>query len=363
MTPLAPFNYNQAVGGGIQNATALAQLQGVLQNQQLQRQQFSQQQQQANTDWLRVSTGQILQNPELLPVMVQEGVKRGILAPNIDPSQITMDDVKAINDRLNLGVQQEQKPTTLAQNVHLAGVDTSTPEGQQFVRDILLKPTTQINMGNTQPLGASAVNYRNDKGEPASAMDTVATATDKGYKPVSSDQLKNIQTAQATAPTVAGISNIAFGSKGKESLFPKGKVSFIDRLSSGMSAQSANFMQTNPRIVSYYSMKNSMISNIARIGGQTGVLTDPDVARMESLFPSPGFTPELVAREQFKTMASMLLSKGMTKDQLKQAGMAPWMLNELPKGIPPGSFYIGDSPDGKPVYQDSNGDRHVPDEI
>jgi len=361
MTPLAPFNYNQAVGGGIQNATMLAQLQGLLQNQQLQRQKFSQEQQQANTDWLRNATGQVLQNPDLLPTMAQEAQKRGILDPSFDPSQATIEDVKMLHDQLTLG-QPQPEPTTLAQNLRLAGVDTSTPEGQQFVQDILLKPQTQVSIGENKPLGASAVNYRNAQGEPASAMDTVASATARGYKPVSAEQLKNIQTAQATAPTVAGISNIAFGGKGQKSLFPTGKKSFMDRISSGLSAQSANVMQTDPRIVSYYSMKNAMISNIARIGGQTGVLTDPDVARMESLFPSPGFTPETVAREQFKTMASMLLSKGMTKDQLKQAGMADWMLG-LPKGIPQGSVYIGNTPDGKPVYQSPNGEKHIPDEI
>jgi len=39
------------------------------------------------------------------------------------------------------------KPTTLAQNMETAGYDLSTPEGQQAMRDAIMKPDTQITLG------------------------------------------------------------------------------------------------------------------------------------------------------------------------------------------------------------------------
>jgi len=60
---------------------------------------------------------------------------------------------------------QQQKPTSLMQNIEAAGYRAGTPEYQQAVKDYLVKPNTQINLGAKNITSSDAQQMRNDKGQ------------------------------------------------------------------------------------------------------------------------------------------------------------------------------------------------------
>jgi len=59
----------------------------------------------------------------------------------------------------------QQKPTSLMQNIAAAGYQPGTPGYQQAVKDYLVKPNTQINLGAKNITAADAQQMRNDKGQ------------------------------------------------------------------------------------------------------------------------------------------------------------------------------------------------------
>lgn len=109
LNALAPFDYNRAIGQGTQNALGQMQFMNAAQSNALARRKFNLAEQQANTDWLINATDNVLQNPSLLPAMVQEGKQRGIIQPNFNHGSVTIDDVQKLNQRLKMGMAQQKQ--------------------------------------------------------------------------------------------------------------------------------------------------------------------------------------------------------------------------------------------------------------
>lgn len=120
----APFNYNQAIAGGNQNALAQLQMINAQKQNALAQRQFSQQEQQANTDWLINASDQVIQKPSLLYSFVEEGKKKGVIDPNFSLSespQKSIEDLRTLNQRLKLGrPQQAPKQTSDIKNYNFA---------------------------------------------------------------------------------------------------------------------------------------------------------------------------------------------------------------------------------------------------
>lgn len=55
------------------------------------------------------------------------------------------------------------KQSAFAEKLDLAGIDPGTPEGQQDVRSLLMKPSVSVNVGTTKPLKASDLKNYQDK--------------------------------------------------------------------------------------------------------------------------------------------------------------------------------------------------------
>ena len=257
--------------------------------------------------------------------------------------------------------RQTIKPTSLIQNLIAAGYVPGTPEFQKKMMDILQKPQTQINMETKKPLGANAAKWRNEKGEQPNPMMTIEEATAAGFTPRSADELKSIMTGRQAAPLVGGLAAAAFGEGEDESLFPPITESPLERGVSGIQSWLAGKAQSDERLTLYSSLKDAFVSQMARLAGQVGTLTERDVDTVRGLFPVPGFTPEPIAKSQFRQIAAFLKSKGVPDDQLVSAGLPEWSISK-PEGIPPGSVYVGVDPkSGKGVWQAPDGKRWLED--
>jgi hypothetical protein len=188
-------------------------------------------------------------------------------------------------------------------------------------------PAVSIDMSSHKPLGDDATKWRNTTtGEQASPLDTPASANDKGFVPHTTDQIKAIEAGQAAAPLIGGIAQTAFGKEGEGSIFTDDGATTTDRVLSYAQVQ-AGVLSKDPKFsrhIRYNASKEASLSLLARIGGQTGNLNDRDVQLVRELWPIAGFTPESVAKEQFKEIARFLMVKGITKDQLKKAGLPQW---------------------------------------
>ena len=195
-------------------------------------------------------------------------------------------------------------------------------------------PAVTINQNLNRPLGATAKDWRNAEGKKPSPVETVASATEKGFVPVTTDEQKSIMAGQAAGPLIANLAEVAFGKKGEKSIFPPEGTSTTDRLLSGATAKMESLSESNPRVVLYDRTKESFVSQLARLSGQVGTLTDRDVGLVRGLFPVAGFTPEPLAKKQFKQIANLLLSKGVTKEKLVELGLPDWVLDDAGGAIP-----------------------------
>lgn len=248
-----------------------------------------------------------------------------------------------------------QKPdrTTLQKNLIDAGLTPGTPEYQQAILNSVNKPL--VSMGENI-LGSDAAKWLNDKGEPANPTLTVQQATQQGYRPRTTDDLKKAQSGLEAAPLVGNLAKYAFDPQ-KGSLFPAEGTNVISRGIQGVQSYLNGVTDSDTRIKLYNSTKQAFLSNMARLSGQVGTLTDRDVGLVAGLFPTPGFTPENVAKDQFRQVANFLLSKGVPKDKLIDSGLPEWAFNgdskyptpqtqEEYNNLPSGSVYI-DPEDGK----------------
>lgn len=225
-------------------------------------------------------------------------------------------------EKLVLGTQM--KPTSLQQNfAHLQALRKVDPGAATEFEKLLMKPQVQINQG-AKILAENAKNWMNQQGKKASPTMTVEEATNAGFAPMTTDQQKSIKTGQEAAPLVASLTQIAFGDGKQKSLFPPATASLSQRLKGGLGSMSSNLTQSDERIVLYNRTKEAFVSSLARLSGQVGTLTDRDVGLVAGLFPTAGFTPEPIAKTQFKQIVKFLESKGVPQQELQRLGLPKW---------------------------------------
>lgn len=197
-------------------------------------------------------------------------------------------------------------------------------------------PAVSIDVSSDKPLGGDAPKWRNlQTGEQASPLDTPRSATAKGFQPQTTEQIKAIEAGKASVPIIANLTEVAFGKEGEASLFPPEGTSATERALSGAQAVMGGLTESDPRVVLYDRTKESFVTQLARLSGQVGTLTDRDVDLVRGLFPRAGFTPEPLAKEQFKQIANLLMSKGVPEKQLKKMGMPNWVFEDKSGVIPP----------------------------
>jgi hypothetical protein len=161
------------------------------------------------------------------------------------------------------------------------------------------------------------------------------SATSKGLRPVTTEEAKSAGTGKAAAPIVGRLINAGFGKKGQKSLFPPISEGIIERGLSGVQSRIANIAQSDERTVLYNSMKDSFVTQLARLSGQVGTLTDRDVGLVRDLLPTIGFTPEPTARSQMKQIVGILQSKGVPEKTLKAFGLPDWAFEQNGEAPPP----------------------------
>lgn len=227
---------------------------------------------------------------------------------------------------------KQQAPTTLERNLQAAGFAPGSEEYQSAMLDAVMKPQVSVDMSTQKALGADAVKWRNSSGEAANPMLTVEQATAMGYTPRSNDEIKAIEATGQMADTMGSMVNWGIGSEG--SLFPPADKGAFDRMGSGLQAKWRAMTEdpNHPALVQYTKTKDATLSSLARMVGQVGQLTDRDVALVGGLWPTPGYTPEPIAARQFISMAALLKGKGLTDENLMNAGFPEWVVKgQMPK--------------------------------
>ena len=201
-------------------------------------------------------------------------------------------------------------------------------------------PAVTINQNLNKALASDAKNWRDDKGNKPDPRFTVSEAVEKDFFPVTTEEQKSIEAAKASGPLIANLAEVAFGKEGEKSIFPPESASRTERFLSGAKAKISSIAEDDPRIVLYDRTKESFVSQLARLAGQVGTLTDRDVALVRGLFPTAGFTPEPLAKRQFTQIANLLLSKGVAKEQLLELGLPPWVFEDGGALPPPPPGFI-----------------------
>lgn len=210
------------------------------------------------------------------------------------------------------------------------------PENTGFL-DFKKAGGTNINniMGNDKPIGNDAATWTNKRGERPSPMDTVMTATQKGFYPETADQRKSTQSATEAGPIFGGLIKYGFGEDDQKSLFPPASMGAGKRAVEGLKSWAAGVTDSDLRISLYDSSKNAVVTGLARLAGQVGNLTDRDVDTVANLLPTAGLTPEPVAREKFKQIGNLLKAKGVPDNILAEMGFPKWAISgqiDLPPG-------------------------------
>lgn len=228
-----------------------------------------------------------------------------------------------------------------------------------------LQPITD--QSKIKRLGKDATVWYNQAGEMASPMMTMSEAHAAGFSPRSTEQIKGIQAVGGVAPLLSQSIEVGFGRPTetkagqtvyRNSLFPSGGGGAPGRIKYAWESGQAA-MGNNPRLAQFNRSTDAMLSNLARIGGQTGVLTDADVDRVKSLIPTPYVTGQGEATDAYKSIAKLLKGKGMTNEQMIKVGLPSWAINGdgaqdavLTRSLPPipsvtpqggGAMLVGDN--------------------
>lgn len=228
---------------------------------------------------------------------------------------------------------QGQEPTQLMRHLSAAGYMPGTPEYQQAIKDYLMKAQTQINLGLQKPLGADASQWSNEKGEKPSPMMTMEEASAKGFTPKTTEELKTTLGAEQASPAMANMLQYGFGKQGEKSLFPPESAGLLDRATGGAQAWLKGATDSDKRLSLYAKNQKALVTGLARLVGQVGTLTDRDVDTVAGLFPTPGLTPEPIAKEQFRTIAKLLMGKGVPQEKLQKMGFPGWAFGQKDKSI------------------------------
>jgi len=224
------------------------------------------------------------------------------------------------------------KPTGLMQNLAMAGVDFNTPEGKKIMLDAVMKPSTQVNLNQTKPLGAGAANWMNAAGQSPDPRLSVSEASAQGFRPTTAATRKDILSAGASVAPLGEMIKWGFGEEGKGGLFPSDKEGLIGRTGGGISSFIAGKGETDKATSLYNASQNALVTSLARLVGQVGTLTDRDVDTVRDLFPRAGFTPVSIAKAKFQSIATLLVGKGVPKKQLEDMGFPKWAFGEPDTG-------------------------------
>ncbi len=206
-----------------------------------------------------------------------------------------------------------------------------TPEqfNAGYQKAITSRPLVEIN--NSKPLGTDVINWRNAAGEQPNPLMTIESAYAAGFAPISPEERKAADAAGQAAPVIGRM--LEFGGIGTDkSLFPKDDANIVERGIGGAEARyrTATADPNSPELIAYNTFKDATLSNLARLSGQVGTLTDLDVQMVARLWPTPGFTTESVADLQFRNIVGLLKARGLGDDVLTQIGIPSRYLSAQP---------------------------------
>lgn len=162
-----------------------------------------------------------------------------------------------------------QKPTGLMQNLTAAGVDFNTPEGQKTLLDAIMKPSTQIDMGNKFITAADAQKMRNANKEMPPIGITFDQAQGMGFKWVDPGSLKKGQEEESTIGSIEQAFNIYEGMAKEYGAMPP----------------TARFTDPNKyrKFQGAYAALQLEFKELAKLG----VLTGPDMDLIERVIQDP----------------------------------------------------------------------------
>lgn len=223
--------------------------------------------------------------------------------------------------------QQDADPTSLQRNLQSMGVMPGTEEYNQIMREYLLKPSTQVNIGDRKPLGKDVSNWRDAQGNAPDPRMTLNEAAAAGFRPVSTEQRKAEEGARQSAPAYGEMIKVGFGEDGEEPLFPPDDDSVFQRGGSTIEAWMKGVSDSDERLSLYKSSQDALVTGLARLVGQVGTLTDRDVDTVRALLPTPGRTPRGIAKAKFRQIGTLLKGQGLSDSQLKQFGFPDWALD------------------------------------
>jgi len=209
------------------------------------------------------------------------------------------------------------------------------PENTSFADFIntIKKPSVVVKVGQLKPLGKNAASFINSEGKSALATDTINSATQKGFIPKTTDQLKSLSAGKAAGSAFKSIIENAFGDTPEDHIFAGDTESTFDRLKGLVKGKFETALQTNKRVSLYNKNKEAALSGLSKLKGNVGTLTDVDIDMVRGLWPDPRFTPITQAREQFKSMTELLQGMGVSKDALIGYGFKPWMFGNTENDV------------------------------
>lgn len=249
-----------------------------------------------------------------------------------------------INQKYTSG--QEVTPEEWAQAKVAAGIvsrPTVITEADGTKREIpgfnvseMFKPTFVSMLGGavtkektTEPLvGEQGYNWINVvTGETGKPNDPKTKFTGPDWKAYNNDQVKAFTAARSVGPIIKNMIDAGFSGDG---LFTEGGI--IKRGANWAKKSFDAFTESDTAAANYVASRDALISNLARIFGQSGVLTDQDVNRVKILLPTTLADPK-VAKDKFRQVVKILRGDNENKIAIpdvviKKMGFPDWALEE-----------------------------------
>lgn len=227
-----------------------------------------------------------------------------------------------------------QEATSLQRNLIAAGIDPQSEQGRKIIVDSLTKSGTTVNVG-TDPLDKpltpdQLLRFRDkDTGKPPSVGSSPRDIQAGNFALQGTEEQLASSTARDIAPVISRMETLGLGEGG---ILLGNEAGLVGRGVAEAKTFVERFAQTDPKFAEFMSLTDAFKAQIARLGGEKGPLTEPDVARAGALVPLPTDTPE-IARDKIKNLRGFLQSKlGQTKAAPKPSQKKPAVIdfNELP---------------------------------
>jgi len=200
--------------------------------------------------------------------------------------------------------------TTLYKNAIAAGLVPGTKEFQDFIHQAVLKPSTQISLGEQRLSVADAKSLVDEKGmHPPAGILWNQLDTSK-YKIQSPEQQKNENTLAGVSQILGRMVDLYFDPKNP--LYFEGGIQ--ERIKKGISNMSDLASQGHTNASSYNALVEGSLAPIVKSLGETGNLAKEDITRARKLLSDLALPDKKgVAVQKFKQLYE-ILQKGLGRN-------------------------------------------------